>query len=274
MKKIIVPVDFSATASNAAEYAANFAAFYGAEVLLYNTYEMPVAVGEISYPVFDVGEMQHAAEHDMEVFKENLASKINVPLTIRTKVEMQVLYDGLTNLCNAENPDLVITGLSGKNALTRLIVGSNTIKMVYGLKYPVLVVPPKATFIPIRKLGFACDYKEIAQNTPLDLLKKFVTDFRAELHILNVDYHNRNFSPEALHESFVLGELLGSIKPEYHSVESEDVTAGINWFAQNVKLDLILAIPKKHQLVQRMFNRSHTQDLIFHTHLPVLCMHQ
>ncbi|HMO62308.1 MAG TPA: universal stress protein [Ferruginibacter sp.] len=274
MKKIIVPVDFSATAANAAEYAGYFAAFYGADVLLYHTYELPVAIGDISYPVFDVNEMQEAAAHDMAVFKENLAAKMKVPLTIHTHVEMGIMYTGLTTYCDAEKPDLVVMGLSGKNALTRLVVGSNTIKTVYNLKYPVLVVPPKAFFAPIRLIGFACDYREIARSTPLALIKKFVQDFNAELHILNVDYNNKNFSADALKESFVLSEILGNIKPEYHSVESEDVTVGINWFAEKAKLDLIIAVPKKHKLVQRMFSRSHTQDLIFHTHLPVLCLHQ
>lgn len=274
MKTVIVPVDFSANAANAAVFAGELASFYGADLWLYYAYELPVAVGDFAYPVFDVKEMQQAAEHDMEVFKTSLESKFKTPVKINSRSELNVLQDGLAALCDSLKPDLVVMGLSGKNALTRLVVGSNTIKAIYELKYPVLVIPPKATFIPVRRIGFACDYRQVEQNAPLALLKKMVHDFNAELHVLNVDYHNRNFSPDMLHESFVLGDLIRDLKPEYHNIESEDITEGINWFAARAKLDMIIVIPKKHQLIQRMFNRSHTRDLIFHTHTPVLCMHQ
>lgn len=275
MKTVIVPVDFSEAAYSAAEFAGSLAAFYGAELLLYHAYELPVTTGDFSYPVADAPETQSAAEHDMEMFKEGLQNKLKKFIKINTQSELNALQDGLTELCDRVNPDLIVIGLSPGNAFTRLMLGSNTVKTVYGLKYPVLVVPPAATFKPVRKIGFACDYKEIEKNTPFDLLKKIVHDFNAELHVLNVDYNNRNFSPGMLEESFVLGKLLSDIKPEYHNIESEDVTEGINWFAEKANLDMIIVIPKKYDLVQRLFtHHSHTRDLIFHTHTPVLCIHQ
>lgn len=274
MKTVIVPVDFSPTSANAAEFAIHLAAFYNAQLWLYNAFELPAAIGDISYPVFDMEEMQHAAEQDMETFKENLKAKTGIPINIQFRIEMNVLLDGLTQLCDELKPDLVIMGLSGKSSLTRLVVGSNTIRAVYSLKYPVLVVPPKGTFMPVRKIGFACDYNNVKENAPLDILNKIVKDFNAELHVVNVDYRNRNFTPDMLEESFILGNELKSTKPEYHNIESEDVTEGINWFAEKAKLDMIVVVPKKHDLVQRIFKRSHTRDLVFHTHTPVLCMHQ
>jgi len=274
MKSIIVPVDFSPAASNAALFAAELAAFYGAEIWLYHTYETPVAIGEFAYPLFDTNELQKAADNELELLKEKTLSKVRTAVNIHTKAEMSLLQDGLTELCDALQPDLVVMGISGKGALTQLLIGSNTIKAVHYLKYPVLVVPPKGTFIPVRKIGFACDYREIATTTPIQLLKKILADFNAELHILNIDFQNQYFSPDEVHESFVLKELVDDIKPEYHSIESEDVTEGINQFADKARLDWIVVIPKKHLLVQKMFSRSHTRHLLFHTHLPVLCIHQ
>jgi nucleotide-binding universal stress UspA family protein len=274
MKTIIVPVDFSTTAANAAEFAANLAAFYGADLLLYNAYEIPVALSEYAYPVFDVGEMQKAAIHELEILKENTRAKMRGTITINIKAEMITLETGLQTLCNEIKPSLVVMGLSGKNALTRLIVGSNTIKAIHYLKYPILVVPPKADFIPIRKIGLACDYKKVVETTPLTLLKKIVTDFRAELHVLNVDFENLHFEPGMLKESFVLSEMLKELKPEYHSIESADVINGLNDFAVQSNLDWIVVIPKKHSVVQKIFARSQTQQLLYHTTIPILCIHE
>jgi len=274
MKKIIVPVDFSPASSNAAVFAGELAAFYGAEILLYHTYETPVAISEFAYPLFDTNELQKAADNELEMLKEKTQSNVRTKITINTKAQMSLLQEGLTELCEQVNPDLVVMGISGKDALTQLLIGSNTIKAIHYLKYPVLVVPLKASFIPVRKIGFACDYRQIQATTPVPLLKKIVADFNAELHILNIDFQNKNFTADEVHENFILQELIEDIKPEYHSIESENITEGINWFAEKARLDWIVVIPKKHPVIQQIFSRSHTKHLLFHTHLPILCLHQ
>ena len=273
MKNIIVPVDFSSTASNAAEFAGNLAAFYGAEIWLYHAYQIPIALSEFAYPVLDVAEMQKAAEHELEVLRENTLSKLRTPVEMHIRAEMNVVQAGLNSLCDEVKPDLVLMGLSGKNTLARLIVGSNTIRAINDLRYPLLIIPPKAEFIPVRKIGFACDYKEVGDNTPVQLLKKLVTDFHADLHVLNIDHHHRT-NGVSLEESAKMDELLKGVKAEYHSVEARDVTEGINWFIDKEKLDWVMMIPKKHRLLDKIFLRSHTKELVFHTHTPVLCIHE
>ena len=190
MKTIIVPVDFSKNSANATKFAANLAAFYGAEIVLYHAYQLPVVMHEFVYPAFDIEKTQRAAEHELEVTKENTLSNIKVKITINIKAEMAFVQDGLSVICNNLKPDLIVMGLSGKNALTRLIIGSNTIKIIQELKYPVLAIPSKAEFIPIHKIGFACDYQKIKQATPVSLLKKNVTDSNAYLYVLNINSIN------------------------------------------------------------------------------------
>ena len=273
MKKIIVPVDFSANAANAAEFAGNLAIFYGGEILLYNAYQMPVPVGEISYPLYDAPEMQQASVHELEMLKTDLEGKLRSKITINIKAEMALLSEGLADLCDSVKPDLVVIGLSGKNALTKLIVGSNTIYIAHHLKYPVLVIPPKASFTPVRQIGFACDYKQIEESLPVELLKKIITDFNAQLYVVNVDFNDENFTPEMVHENFAIRDLFEDIHPKFESIESENVTEGLNRFAEEKGLDWIVVIPKKHTILQKIFNRSHSSDFLFHTHLPVLCLH-
>jgi nucleotide-binding universal stress UspA family protein len=274
MKIIIVPVDFSATSTNAAEFAGNLAAFYGAEIWLYHAYQIPIALSEFAYPVVDIAEMQEAAEHELDVLKENTQSKLRREIKIYTKAEMNLLQLGLTNLCSELKPDMVVMGLTGKNALTRLIVGSNTIKTIYELTYPILIVPSKAEFIPVRKIGFACDYRQVVKTTPVALLKKIVTDFHAELHVMNVDHNGSSRNPDREQESYLINELLRDTKAEFHSIEAGEITDGINWFIDKSKLDWIVVIPKKHNMLEKIFRRSQTKELVFHTHIPILCIHE
>ncbi|MEP7144781.1 MAG: universal stress protein [Ferruginibacter sp.] len=274
MKIIVVPVDFSPTATNAAEFAGNLAAFYGAAIWLYHAYQIPIALSEFASPVVDIAEMQKAAELEIDLLKKNTQSKLSRAININTKTEMNVLQLGLTNFCDELKPDMVVMGLSGKNTLARLIVGSNTIKTVYDLTYPILVVPPKAEFIPVRKIGFACEYRQVEKTTPVALLKKIVTDFHAELHVMNVDHHHRITDSDKEHERFLINGLLHDIKAEFHSIEAAEITDGINWFIDRSKLDWLVVIPKKHKLLENIFRRSHTRELVYHTHIPVLCIHE
>ncbi|MEO6549061.1 MAG: universal stress protein [Ferruginibacter sp.] len=274
MKTIIVPVDFSTTSANAAEFAGNLAAFYGADIWLYHAYEIPIALSEFAYPVVDIADMQKAAEHELELAKEVTISKLNRAITINTKAEMNVLQLGLDNFCDAIKPDMVVMGLSGKKTLTRLIVGSNTIKTVFNLIYPILIVPPKAAFIPVKKIGFACDYRQVEERTPVTFLKRIVKDFHAELHVLNVDHTNKKTVAENLSESHVIYDLLRDTKAEFHSIDAGEITDGINWFIDHPKLDWLVIIPKKHRLLDKLFKRSHTKELVYHTHIPLLCIHE
>lgn len=272
MNKIIVPVDFSATAENAAFFAAELAAFYHADLYLYNAYGTYTPVSEYAW-IVTTNEMQEAAAFEMEKFKENLESKLSVPPRIVTKVENVFLQAGLPVYCDEQQPDLVVMGLSGKNAFTRLVVGSNTIYAIQHLTCPVLVVPPKARFAPVRKLGFACDYDAVIATTPVGPIKKLVKDFNAELHILNVET-GVLVTNEKMEESEHLNELFKDCIPNYHTILSEDITAGINYFAEKTKADWLVLIPKKHNLMDKMFKRSQTNNLLHHTTMPVLCIHE
>ena len=102
----------------------------------------------------------------------------------------------------------------------------------------------------------------------------FVKNFNAEFHVLNVDYENRHFKPETPEESLLLHTLFEELNPVYDFIESPEVEQGINKFAEKNKLDLLVTIPKKHKLLDGLFRKSATKQLVFHAHVPVLCVHE
>ncbi len=274
MKKIIVPVDFSTTAENAAVFATKLAEFYKADIWLLYVFEIATPFAEYGYAAFNPLEMEEAAKFELEQFATKIKQHASTPVNIHLNSMAGVLQDSLSTFCSEIEPDLVVMGLSGKNALTKLIIGSNTIRAIHNLTYPVLVVPPKATFIPIRKIGFACDYKKVIETTPVAPIKKLVNDFNAELYVLNVEYTLDALSAETVAEGMFISELFKDVKPYYSTIYSEDITNGINWFTDQEKIDWLVMIPKKHNLIDKLFGRSHTKELLYHTHVPVLCIHE
>ncbi|MFM6925782.1 MAG: universal stress protein [Ferruginibacter sp.] len=274
MKKIIVPVDFSVTAENAAVFAGQVAAFYRADLWLYYNYDVIPTLVEYGYSPVSASEIENAVDFELEAFSKKIKAQLSAPVNIFTRSDAGILIDNLSIFCDEIKPDMVVFGLSGKNALARLVVGSNTIRAIQQLKYPVLVVPPKAVFTPVRKIGFACDYKRVLQTTPVSLLKKLVKDFNADLYVLNVEYKLHASSAETEAESMHISELLKELKPYYSTIFSADIPLGINWFAEKEKIDWMVMIPKQHHLMDKIFRRSQTKELLYHTNVPVLCMHE
>ena len=91
---------------------------------------------------------------------------------------------------------------------------------------------------------------------------------------MNVDYRNSKFKPGTPEQSLLLHTMLEELNPRYEFIEDENIEAGIERFAQLNNLDLVITIPKKHKLLEGLFRKSHTRDLVFHSHLPIMCVHE
>ena len=66
---------------------------------------------------------------------------------------------------------------------------------------------------------------------------------------------------------------MGNYQPQYHLLKGEAFTDIINQFATENNTDLIIVISKKHGLFEGIFKRSHIKQLAFHSHIPVMTVH-
>jgi nucleotide-binding universal stress UspA family protein len=114
----------------------------------------------------------------------------------------------------------------------------------------------------------------VIKTTPADMIKKITGEFNATLHVLNTDYHNKHFSPGTPEQSALLHTMLEEVKPVYHFIEHKDIEDGINEFAEKNNLDLVIVIPKKHKLLEGLFRPGTTKQLVFESHVPVMCVHE
>lgn len=274
MKTIIVATDFSPAAINAMNYAADMALQIDASIMLVNIYQVPVAVTDTPLIMVSVEELRKTAEERLTELKSSLSHVTSGKLKIYTEAVLGDVADELETLCEKINPFAVIMGTMGHTSLERTLFGSTTLTAIRHLKWPVIAVPKGKQYgSGIRKIGLASDFREVVESIPFDTIKQFVSAFNAELHILNVDYNNRQFKPDTPEQSALLHTALESLKPQYHFIEHPDIEDGINSFAEKNNLDLIIAIPRRHKLLEGLFRKSSTRQLVFESHVPVACMH-
>lgn len=89
-----------------------------------------------------------------------------------------------------------------------------------------------------------------------------------------MDRDDKHFSQDTPLQISQLNEMLNKYQPEYHFVNDRDVVSAIMHFAGEQKISLIITIPKKHDLFHQLFHRRISEKLIYHTHIPLLCLHK
>jgi hypothetical protein len=64
------------------------------------------------------------------------------------------------------------------------------------------------------------------------------------------------------------------MKPNYYFLKRDDVVEGINEFSETHNLDVVIVIPKKHNLLERIFHKSRSKELVTNAHIPIVSIHE
>ena len=281
MKNILVPVDFSEPAKHAAHYAIALATHMKTErIILYNAYQQPMPADPLllepsmnAMEVYNVSDLGNISREHLERFRESILGTAPTSLQIDVIGEYNDLTEGIEEVCAAHKIDLVVTGITVGDKLTEALVGSHALDIAKQITTPVLIVPQEADYKSIQNILFACDYKQVAETTPVWPLQKILSATGSSLHVIHVKEPGKK-EEEIIAGSSILKTLLQDITPQFHEVESSNFSEAINHFITQNNIDLVVAIPKKHGFFEGLFRKSHIKTLAFHTHIPLMLMHE
>jgi nucleotide-binding universal stress UspA family protein len=234
MKKFLVPTDFSETAKNAARYAVELAA-NDPDALI------------ILYNVFDKlatgsdGSVLTETDDDRKKILNSALAQLEIELHEIANVRIQyVAEEGRSLVENVERYirhngiDIVIMGITGSTKLEQIFIGSNALNMAREGVCPVIIVPPNARFSKIKNVLLASDFKNVKGTTPV-----------AQIQMV-LDIFIRMF----------------------------DFLDAISNFTADHQIDLIVTVPRKHSFLRGLYKTSHTKKLAYHSHVPVMAIHE
>lgn len=268
MKTILVPTDFSYAAENASLYAVNLAKEINAKVILFHAFHLPVPASEIPVMIFSEDEIQKDNEAQLKKDAEYLMSQANVKVTYIARMGF-ALEEILEE---EENVDILVMGMKGASELGELLIGSTTTEILRKTKKPLMVIPEKAKFKRPEKIVFACDYNSKTDLHILDILKDFAKDFSAKILVLNIKGKDEATTAIEAAESFKIEQELENIEHLNYYPENEDPVDGINEFVEKNNAEVIAIIPHRYSLLERLFHKSISKKLAFHTHVPLLAL--
>ena len=270
MKKVLVPTDFSDNAKNAFGYAVQLSGIEGYEYVLLNSYKTPTAGGGMLVSLDEVLEK----EGIKDLKREKLILEERFPgVQISLKCRLGELDNAIRRTNIEEQVDYVIMGTQGASGLQKVLVGSNTQRVIQNVIRPVLAIPENYTFKPLKKILFAADLKTIKNRSTLAPVLELADKFSAEVLILHVlDSLENKSEVEEEKNRLELDELFENVSHSYHVEVNKDTVEGINNFINQFNIDLLAMVPRKVSFIESFFRKSVTETFTFQANIPLLAV--
>lgn len=268
MKKILVPTDFSDAANNAAEYAVQLAKEIKAKVILLHVYHVPVPSTEVPIIAITSEELQKNSE--MLLRKEAALLKKNSGVEISYLAKMGMAVDEIIE--EEKKADFIVMGMRNVSKFSEVVLGSITTAILKKTNTPVIVIPYGYKFKIPKRIVFACDYDPKANYETMESLNGIIKSFHSKLFILNIKEKNEPVSIKEAGSGLKLENKINDVSHIYNFSENEDIVEGITIFVEQKKSDMVVVIPHKHNLLERLFHKSISKAIAFHTHVPMLAL--
>ena len=272
MNTILFPTDFSKNADNALQYAVKIASLTQSKLVLFHSYHVPVTTPDVVYADYQVynEELENS-------FKEKLQQKIeeihknNPGLTCDISVNYGFALDSIINYSESNKVDLIIMGTRGASGLKEVVFGSITASVIEKASCPVLAVPEKAPFKGINKIVFATDLENAEDDTRTKIIE-FAKSFDAHLEVLYIQTELEiDEEKDKIFEH--INENVDYPKTSFHIEVFQDIEEGIEKFVKRHNPDVLAMITHKRGAIEKLFHRSITKKMAYHSQLPLLAFH-
>ena len=263
MKTIVVATDFSAPAERAMLYAAQLASAIDASVLLLHVYQVPVGMNDMPVLVASTDELKQHAETGLERAKE-LLQKHYASLPIKTEARLgDVIYE-LQDVCKNANPLAVVIGKHGASGVERILFGSTSLSIIRHIAFPVIAVPENWSNTQSKIAALAID--ESAENLEIRRIRSLVQELKIQLRIIHVKQEKT--------ASLQVKNLVTELNSNCETIYDHEFVRGIETYVQQNNIDLLIIHPHKHNLVERLFFKTHTKELLNKLSIPIMCINE
>jgi len=280
MRTILFPTDFSEIANNAFLYALHIAKSIHAKIYILYTYLEPVLSATHGGQPELLGEVYQTIElNQFEIYKKKKENLKEIAVNEGLQdVELIFLFEEGTvsavvkNIVDRERIHLVVMGTHGESGFLSKLIGTNTVNVIKSIQNPVLAVPPHAKYQGIKRTVFTTLFREKDKSALKEMLlmAKAVGSKIECLHVL----HNNKVADillqtESWQKEFSENDVRYVILDEVESIENTIA----NYILEN-NIDIIGVVKRNRNFFDRLFNNSISNNLAFHSKVPILVFHE
>lgn len=272
MKRILVPVDFSKEAENAARVAASIAKRTNSEIFLVHMLELPVNIidpAEIA-SINSGPQALFYMKQANEKFKSFVKKSFFKGIKVVESVQFQLAFSGIIEESKKHGIDLIVMGSQGASGLQEMFIGSNTEKVVRRSEVPVLVIKKRRNDFDVKNMIFASDFRTEGKRSFPKVLE-FARIFNPKIHFLYINtIHNFNTTKEIEKK---MDRFINDFDIDnYEKIIYNDISVekGILSYARDIDADLIALNTHGRSGLSQLFNGSIGRELANHALRPVI----
>lgn len=272
MKTILIATDFSNASRNAALYGIELARISGAKVILFSAYHVPSPMPALNVSISEYGVMKDT--------EQKLADEASL-IVQGNKIEMERVCDhgaaenAINTIAKEKKVDLIVIGMKGSGKNFRKVFGSTATALVKSIDVPLIVVPEDAKFTSPKTILFASDINVETDLHSLDELIKITQLFKSKLYVVKVIKNkNEEWFEEVSATQQQLKKIVQIPDTSFQYPVDTDIRHALSEFIKEHKVDMLAMMPHKYEWLERLFRKSETKDMIFHTHVPLLIIQE
>ena len=267
VKKILIPTDFSACATDAAKAGLALARKINASVYLYTHLALPgewASLPPVVREHFSSRQRETEAEHQQII-------AANPDLPVFSQVGGSRFLADLEGAVSRLGIDLIVMGSHGISGKSEYFIGSKTQKVVRKVHCPVLVIKNPLPELRFDRVVFASNFNLQDKESfrfALDLLRPF----EPTLHLVNIDLPDLYDSPALLVRQAMedFARLAAPLACEFHVSKDWSIDAGVRLVAEELKADLVVISNRHRPPMYRLLKGNTVEALVNHAELPVL----
>lgn len=273
IKNILIPTDFSKTASLAIEHAAFMARLYKANLYLLHVIE----IAEVTYTVYnpavqmvDFDEIQKRIDKQLS----DLAIKLKkeYAITVHTICARGQATSEVVSAVKKNDIDLVIMGTHGVSGFDEVFLGSNAHKVTTICPCPVITVQSHAKKIGFTDIILPID-DSMHSRQKVDNAILLAKKYAATIHILGLIEKGEDTNPKKFEIKIESVEKIikkNKIAYETKIVKGENLAVEAMKYAKKVKADLIMVMADHESHLKGMFFGAFTKQIVNHSKIPVM----
>ena len=275
MRRILVPVDFSATSKKAFRFAVDIASKTDGMVVLSHLYtpekKSAFGSGEV------VDENNKNAERNILKRLTRLRKKVleesGANIVVSTFVGRTPVVNNILGFAEHNHIDMIVMGTQGASGLKKAIIGSVASKIVAESDVPVILIPEKFEMKKIEHVVFTTDIKKTDRRA-LPIVFDFAGLHDAKVTVVNMFLKLHDADKKGQEEfknyAFHVQKNYNISNLQFKQIETADVAKTMENLSEELSYDVLAMARRKLQPGDRLFQKSFTKEMAFITTEPLL----
>ena len=276
MKTILVPTDFSRLSKVGITYAISLAKKMDASVILLSVINAGASSNTLMNWKKLEEEMVNTAQQEADKFLGEIKSQGETVDISYCSLLGFPIADMIDQFAVKNKVDLIVMGSKGAKGLKKALLGSNATAVIDTSHVPLIVVPGEADFKQIKKLVYATDMQNLQKE--IRVVARFARLFDAHIHVLHViqGESSKKSGKQVERDKFQISNEAALVsetkypKIHLHLLENKNIADAVDTFVLDQKADLLVMFTHRLDFYEKLFGKSVTRQLAFHSKVPML----